>query len=388
VSGRNKAANARLAVVTDIMAPYRMPLLNAVAEKLGDRFAVFFMGDQTQNRLWHSLTEQAAFRYLILPGRDIASHPGLGFNQFWNPGMFRALRDFDPQVIVVGGYHHPTSYVVLAYARLKRRKLILWFESTGFDTRPRSRLRAIIKQWFMSQCSGFLVPGIASEEYLLSLGIPAERIYRSPNSIDVNLFEATADIYRTEDHRRAFRQQHGLPEHVIMFVGRFSPEKGFPLLVEIVERLQKSGQNVGLLIIGDGPRREEYKKLVERLTPGSALLLGFVQPSDLPFFYAQADLLLVPSVSEPWGFVVQEALACRLPVVCSRHVGSAYDLIKNGETGFVCNNIHEYLESITLLLADPAARAQIGLNGSRRAREFSPQAAADGFLGIAARFGA
>ena len=115
------------------------------------------------------------------------------------------------------------------------------------------------------------------------------------------------------------------------------------MLVEITERLQSAGKDAGVIVIGDGPRRDEYVELSNRLTHGSVKFFGFVQPHEIAFYYAQADVLVVPSVSEPWGFVVNEALSCSLPVVCSPQVGAAYDLITEGETGFVCESVDEYV---------------------------------------------
>ena len=372
----------RLAVVTDIMAPYRIPLLNAVAETLGDRFRAFFMGDRTDNRLWEPVTAEARFEYQIVPGRDVSPDSFLGFNRFWNPGMYKALDQFDPDVIVVGGYHHPTSYAVLAFARMKRRKLVLWSESTAMDLRPRSLVRTLVKKWFLSQTDYFIVPGNASEEYLVSLGVDRRRIVRSPNSVDVDRIEREANDSRSQVERESFRRIHGLPEKLLIFVGRLSPEKGFPMIVEIAERLQSTGRDVGLVVIGDGPRRAEYEQLTARLRRGSARFFGFVQPRDISAYYANADVLVVPSVSEPWGFVVNEGLACGVPVVCSSRVGAAYDLITHGETGFVCDDLDSYVKSVALLLDDAREAERVGRNGLARAKEFTPQVASAGFVAL------
>jgi glycosyltransferase involved in cell wall biosynthesis len=371
----------KLAIVTDIMAPYRIPLLNAIAEKLGNRLTVFFMGDRTDNRLWSPVVAQAHFEYVVVPGRDFSRGEGLGFNQFWNPGMFAALGRFDPDVIVVGGYHHPTSYVALAFAKVRRKKLVLWSESTSLDIRPSSGVRSAVKQWFIRQCAAFIVPGVASEKYLLSLGVERGMIHRSPNSIDVDGFEKRSLLYRTAAARRAFRDEHGLPERLLLFVGRMSPEKGFPLLLETAARLQARRTDVGVVVLGEGPRRDEYLEASRSLAPGSVLFRGFVQQEELSFYYAQADVLMVPSLSEPWGFVVNEALACGLPVVCSRNVGAGYDMITDGETGYMCGGVDEYVSAIESLLAHPD-RERIAANAAARSRQFNPEAAADGFVGL------
>ena len=372
----------RLAIVTDIMAPYRIPLLNAIAERIGDRLTVFFMGDRTSNRLWAPVVAQARFNHVVVPGRDLSRGASLGFNQFWNPGMFGALARFDPDVIVVGGYHHPTSYVALAFAKLRGKRLVLWSESTSLDVRPQSRVRSLVKKWFIGQCSAFLVPGVASERYLLALGVDPSLIHHSPNSIDVEGFERRSLPVRTGTARREFRERHGLPEKLLLFVGRMSPEKGFPLLLEVAARIQETRDDVGLVVLGEGPQRDEYLEASRSLRKGTVLFLGFVQQEELSFYYAQADVLVVPSLSEPWGFVVNEGLACGLPVVCSINVGAAYDMVTQGETGFMCATVEEYVSSIDFLFSHPGERERIAAAASARSHRFNPSAAAEGFVGL------
>jgi glycosyltransferase involved in cell wall biosynthesis len=374
-----KNGNGKLAVVTDLMAPYRVPLFNALAEKIGARLHVFFMGARADNRPWESAALDARFDYTILKGKDLSPASSTGFNHFWNPGMFRALSRFSPDVIVIGGYHHPTSYAALAFARLKRRKLVLWSESTALDARPSSAVRATIKKMFINSCDAFLVPGVASRDYLLTLGVNEDDIYRSQNSIDVQRFEELSAPFRTPQARREFRELHGLPEFLLLFVGRLSHEKGFPVLVEVAARLQKKGKNVGMMVVGDGDKRDEYLKASTELQDGSALFVGFVQQPQLPLYYAQADALVLPSRSEPWGLVLNEAMACGLPVLCSRNVGASYDLITDGENGFVCSTVDEYEARIDELISSPERHSDISQRALERARKFTPDAAAEGF---------
>ena len=107
--------------------------------------------------------------------------------------------------------------------------------------------------------------------------------------------------------------------------------------------------------------------------------MGFVQQPQLPLYYAQADVLVLPSRSEPWGLVLNEAMACGLPCLCSRNVGASYDLIINGETGYVCTDFDDYLATIEQLISDAAKREAVSQKALEKARTFTPQAAAAGF---------
>ena len=167
----------------------------------------------------------------------------------------------------------------------------------------------------------------------------------------------------------------------VLFVGRLSPEKGFPMVVEVVGALQAQGLEVGLLVVGDGPLRREYETLVSDRRLRHVLFFGFVQQAELPFYYGQADVLMVPSDSEPWGLVVNEAMACGLPVLCSRAVGAGYDLVKDGMTGYRCGDAMEYVVPLRSMFGDPQSRKAMSEKCREAIAAYSPGACAEGFLG-------
>jgi glycosyltransferase involved in cell wall biosynthesis len=91
--------------------------------------------------------------------------------------------------------------------------------------------------------------------------------------------------------------------------------------------------DIGLLVVGDGPERESLKEQARHLP--QVFFLGFQDWDQLPRFYAAADLFVLPSRREPWGLVVNEAMASGLPVLATRRVGAVQDLVLEGQTGFV-----------------------------------------------------
>jgi glycosyltransferase involved in cell wall biosynthesis len=177
-----------------------------------------------------------------------------------------------------------------------------------------------------------------------------------------------------------FRKAHGLPDFNVLFVGRLSPEKGFPVAVEVVSELETQGFEVGLLVVGDGPLRREYEKLVSDRRLRHAVFLGFVQQAELPFYYGQVDVLIVPSVSEPWGLVVNEAMACGVPVLCSPAVGAGYDLVNDGATGYRCNTTGQYVARVRGLLEDPGLRMAVSGRCRQAIAAYSPVTCAEGFV--------
>lgn len=367
----------RVALVTDLLAPYRIPLFNLLGSALGSGFRVFLMTRSASNRPWDALDEQVRFDRSVLRGKELAPGGSRGFNQFWNPGIVAALNRFDPDIIVIGGFHHPTSFAALLYGRIRNRKVVLWSESTAFDMRPSSAIRGYLKRWFVGRCDAFIVPGTAASAYIVSLGAEPSSVFTAPNAIDVSSFERRTDASPPAPATRSDK----LPAFCVLFVGRLSPEKGLPTLIDAIATLQRQGRKIGLVAVGDGNSADEYiRKATDELAGDSVLFTGQLEPAELAAWYRAAAVLVLPSLSEPWGFVVNEAMAFRLPVICSSRVGAAYDLVIDGETGFICESENDYARAIERLMDSSAERARIAENAFSMIRSFTPEATANGFV--------
>lgn len=373
--------SGRLAVVTEIISPYRIPVFNCVSEMLGNRFKVFFMTVKTSSRLWEVPLSRIRFDYEILKGRVLFERRHREFPRFWNPNILRELYRFRPSLIVLGGYHHPTSYAVWGYAKRYRTKLYLWCESNLNDHSSKALFIEYLKKTFIRSCDGYLVPGRASLAYLKSYGVDEKDVIMAPNSADTEFF--SNDIVEKDGQggqiRRQFEKEMPLAKFNLLFVGRLSPEKGFPFALEVLERLQGADLDVGLVVVGDGPFRSKYEALATEKRLKHVLFLGFKQPRELPYYYRMGDLLIMPSTSEPWGLVVNEAMTCGIPVLCSPKVGAAQDLVIEDSTGFQCESVEVYESHIRELVGNPLKRKEMGKNCREIIKKFTPQACGAGF---------
>ena len=134
--------------------------------------------------------------------------------------------------------------------------------------------------------------------------------------------------------REAVRKSLGLSSRRTgIFVGRFVEVKGVEIILEAMAGLAPEKQPQ-LLLVGDGPLKSSYEKIIQRHNL-PVRLVGFQQKDQLPGLYAAADFFILPSLSEPWGVVVNEAMACGLPLLLSDQVGAAYDLLEERRNGFM-----------------------------------------------------
>src|SRR5260221_357847 len=148
-----------------------------------------------------------------------------------------------------------------------------------------------------------------------------------------------SSIHRAALSDRQRRQAElGLTPHNFVYVGRLAQEKNVDLLLRaFAEAFRESTRDSGwgLLIVGDGPRRKELERQAQTCTSASIVFVGSTHWRQVPAYLALADVLVLPSLSEPWGLVVNEAMACGMPVLVSDRCGAAYDLVEEGVNGFV-----------------------------------------------------
>ncbi len=367
----------RLVIITEIIAPYRVPVFNSLAEHGEVHLHVLFLAEtDPMLRQWTIPKDEIRFSYRVLPSFRVR----LGnFNLLVNRGLDAALRQARPDAILCGGYNYPSSWRAVFWARTRRIPFLLWTESNTADHRGRSAMVEYLKRKFLGLCRGFVVPGEASKLYLQQLGLPAELIFKAPDAVDNELFSQGARVARANSV--SVRQRIGVPERYFLNVGRLVRAKGVLDLLEAYANLDTEIRAaVGLVFVGDGGAKRELAERASLIRPGTVKFSGFVQKDQLAEFYALADALVFPTHSDPWGLVVNEAMACGLPVVASNVAGCVSDLVEDGWNGFVVpvGDVKAISSSMESLAKGDDLRNQMGERSLQRIQEYSPEACAAG----------
>jgi len=168
-----------------------------------------------------------------------------------------------------------------------------------------------------------------------------------PSQVQVIFPGVNADRFLSEGCKYSGRfPENKEKEHVLLYVGRIEPIKGFDSLVEAINRLKQKNSSfyrrLKLLVIGGGTlndlnRSPELKRIRNMIKKNSLddkiIFLGSKKQDQLPGYYSAADALIVPSLYESFGLVVLEALACGTPVLLSR-IGQMRTIIEEGKNGF------------------------------------------------------
>ena len=231
-------------------------------------------------------------------------------------------------LVVLPGYHRPEYWAMLIACILTGKRRAVFCDSTGRD-RPRRLLTSIPKRMFFSLCDGYFGFGERSREYLMSLGAKRERIFIPCQAAALPLSFVPE---RALDERVRARSAQ---EPVFLFVGRLSQEKGVDALLDAFAAIAQHVPQARLRIVGTGPQGEALRKAAHDAGLAHAVsFVGSLQDEGLSREYFAATCLVLPSFSEPWGLVVNEALSHGCPVVVSDNCGCVPELVIDGVTGY------------------------------------------------------
>jgi glycosyltransferase involved in cell wall biosynthesis len=190
----------------------------------------------------------------------------------------------------------------------------------------------------------------------------------------ISISHMTTDIRKINSipsqPREQFRAGVGICDEdvVVLYVGRLESYKGVAILLEGFEKALKRNQKLVLAVIGDGSMTQEVESVRNRMASGRVHLVGRQPVESVTQWMRSSDMLVLPSLHEQWGMVVNEAMTCGLPVIVSDACGCVDDLIEDGRTGFVFKSGEsgDFAAKILQLAEDPSRRQGMGLEGQRR----------------------
>ena len=330
---------------------------------------------------WDTVGDSREFRKVTLFDRDIGEHPPTAIEE----RLSAVLHELAPSVIATPGWGDPGSLLALKWACARGVPAIAMSETTQTDI-DRNVLREAAKTRIIGMFSGAIVGGRLHREYLERLGMHRDRIVLGYDCVDNDYFAAGAQAARARapDLLRELR----LPERFFLASSRFIERKNLAGLVRAYARYRALAKENAwhLVILGDGPLRATLEAQVRAADLGANVSLpGFVQYGDLPRYYGLAGAFIHPAFAEPWGLVVNEAMASALPVLVSRQSGCAHELVVDGRNGFSFDAADvEALARLMLQIAASAALPAFGAASQALVARWSCAVFARNLNGLAA----
>jgi glycosyltransferase involved in cell wall biosynthesis len=331
----------KLALLVNMVAPYRLPIYSVLA----DHFDLLLLhgGKEANRESWSGLEEALPNARVVRAWGWQFRHPkkvnGEVFDEKFihiTPGFLTHLLRFRPDAIISNemGFR---SIIALAFGTLFRKPVWIWWGGTLHSERSIGALKKVLRKILTLWVDRWISYGQTATEYLLSLGVPRERILQSQNAIDEKRFQA--------DVGPAWLIQ---PRPVVLHVGQFIERKGIGALLAAARQLQ--GHEFSLLLVGNGRDKQALEDRARSLGLKNVHFRSAQPPDRMPAVYRSADLLVFPTLEDVWGLVANEAILSGIPVLCSKYAGCARELFA-ADNIFSPDDSNEFIQKLAAAIA-------------------------------------
>ncbi|NTU67266.1 MAG: glycosyltransferase family 4 protein [Chlorobiaceae bacterium] len=273
-------------------------------------------------------------------------------------GIMDRLDALDPDVVLAGSIAFPSGAAATRWCTKHRRPLVV-FDDARLDDVPRPGYVDWVKRQVYSHVDAIVVPAPSHDATYRHFGFAAERLFHGVNAVD-NAFFGSG---------RATPVENLPPSPFLLCVGRQIPIKNCALLLKafmaIAEQPESRAWN--LVFVGEGTEHDTLTKLAGALHGKRVHFVPFNSQEKLSWYYQAASAMVLPSLRETWGLVVNEAMAAGLPVLVSNRCGCAETLVHDGENGFVFDpeRIESISESLLKFFALDRAKRSVMAERSR-----------------------
>ncbi|WP_137157866.1 glycosyltransferase [Rhizobium sp. FKL33] len=277
----------------------------------------------------------------------------------------------DADIIALAGFERPEYWIQLLILKARRKKVVFFCDSTIYDN-EQTLLKGLAKRFFFRLADAVFCYGVRAKEYLMHYGMPARKIRfrRQAAALPRNYDPATVVAARIAQDPGEVR---------LLYVGRLALEKRVDTLLKAFKNFLQLHGSGRLVIVGKGPEEQELQQLAEEMAIiGNVDFVGGKSGDALWAEYLAASALVLPSQSEPWGLVVNEALAYGCPVIVSQRCGCVPELVIEGKTGyaFECDNVDDLLKGILAVQAMRDGTSNLAETCIDHIASFSPSEAA------------
>ena len=372
--------NYKVALITNIPTPYRISLFEKLAKHPSISLYVYFNAITEKNRVWRIALDHR-FKYKILPGYNITYQGWAPSTYHINPSIINELTSSNYDAVISGGYDSFTNQVSFLLCKIKKIPFILWSGSTINERNLMRRITLPLIKYIVRHSDSFIAYGTKAKEYLISLGAHHKDIFIAYNTVDTNFFMQQCLFLKNNKNKILY--EIGLQnKKIVLYIGQLIKCKDLKTLIKAYSKL-KQELDAALLIIGDGPLKNDLENYCVKENVYDVYFIGFKPKKELPKYYVISDLFVLPSINEIWGLVLNEAMSCGLPVITTDKVGASVDLIQNGVNGIIVEskNVEQLYLAMKKILNSPKLIKSMGKKSRQLVEEnFRLDHAVNGFI--------
>jgi glycosyltransferase involved in cell wall biosynthesis len=359
---KSNCRKLELVFLTNFIPPYRIKFFKALVTEYPRSKILLSVKMEPDRRWpieWHGLPIILQST-ITVPSR--VSHPA-GFSR---PGFVHLSIDtafflfrHDPNIVITSELGARTLQCLVYKLFNRQARLLLWLELSEESERSFGGVRRFVRRAILRWSDAVLINGKSGRRYIASLGFDPKKIHVIPPGSDAQLNES--------NHLRTVDQQRRL-----LYVGSLIPRKGLHNFLEALcdwARLNSSIR-VEFWIAGEGSLEGSIKST---RTPSNLIvrLLGQVPFKNLSEVYNECGIFVFPTLSDVWGFVVNEAMSHGLPVLGSRLSQAVEEMVSDGTSGWVFDPLEPHSvmaainKALTVSLSDLNVMRQTALQTSR-----------------------
>ena len=372
----------KIAVVTSHPIQYQAPLFRAISQQSDIDLTVYFGCDYGSNatKVHPGFGKAFAWDIPLLDGykhvflKNSKADVGVDDWRLDGPELKSYFESNQYDAVIVFGWNKVLFWQAIWWAKKYNISLILRAESNLKHTQ--SWLTKWIKKVsfpiLFKQFEAFMSIGSHNSELYRHYGVQKKAIHDAPYCVDNDFFAEGAT--KSAIKAGQLRVSLGIPESdtVFLFMAKFVDRKR-PLDLIAAAVKNKECRNFHVILVGGGELMEACQSAITANQLDNVHLVGFINQTELPTYYAAADVFVLPSHYETWGLVLNEAMACGLPSIVSDTCGATQDMIIEGETGYSypMGDVQQ-LAILMMLMADSSDNCrQMGLRAAGHVQNFS-----------------
>lgn len=378
-SGPGRAKRPRVGLFWQCYGPYHWARFDAFREAAAESYEILAVevSEISSTYAWRREGREGAQIKTLFPGRLAETCGGLTVFM----AMRRWLEEAGISVLFVPSYWPGYALGAALAARQTGNISVVVMTDSHHASGVNTQLMLAVKSRLLRVADAAFVAGSNHRAFMRMLGMPPDRIFDGYDVVDNAYFGKAADAARS--NASEWRRRLRLPERYLLSLGRLVSKKNVETILAAYVRMVATGTHLGhhLVIVGSGPEQARLVGLARSaklrvkfggqdeapLSDGAAVHFhSFAQADVTPVYYALARVFVLASHADEWGLVVNEAMACGLPVVVSRRVGAAPDLVRPGENGY--RFYPDNPEELALCLQRICARDDLAARMANQAR--------------------
>jgi glycosyltransferase involved in cell wall biosynthesis len=327
----------KIGILTNMPTPYRTKMWESYAEIKDINMDIYYCTDKEEDRYWNIIKNEKVSEY-FLPGFTIKN------SYHFNISILKYFKNYDAWFI--GGYNMFTSQLLILLCKIFDIPYILLIDGINPQKLDKNNVLDFLKKYYIKGQFATLANGIIGKKFVKKFDFSEENVFDQKLTVDVDKFKNKSKNKRI--YKREIKNKYNIrdDEIVLLYVGRIIKQKGVQDLIEATKHFRNKQIPVKILIVGEG----EYKTFLEKEKDDNIIFCGVVDNEKLHKYYYSADLFILPTYSDVWGLVINEAMSCALPIITTNEAGASLELIKDNGEIYNAGNISELVMCIEKLM--------------------------------------